>query len=330
MERALRDVSVIICTYTLERWEALRAAVNSIYDQSIQPREVIIVVDHHAELAARVYQEWPQATVVENHDTRGLSGARNTGIMLAQGAYVAFLDDDAVAEQAWLERLTDCCQDPQVLGVGSLVAPVWEGERPDWLPEEFYWVIGCSYRGLPHSQAPVRNLFGGSMCLRREVFSEIGGFRTNIGRTSTQPLGCEETELCIRARQHWPPKIFLYEPAVRIDHWIPASRTRWSYFSARCYAEGRSKALVSQQVGVGAGLASEWTYIWKVLPQGALRGVTDALFARDVMGLARAGTIIAGLAITVAGYSRQWLAHKIISRPARQKEIAIATQQTEG
>ena len=329
MKRASHDVSVIICTYTLARWDALQAAISSIYAQSIQPREVIIVVDHNLELAERVSAQWPDATMVENHDVSGLSGARNTGITIAQGAYLAFLDDDAIAESTWLERLTDCCQDPQVLGAGAFVAPAWEEESPAWLPEEFYWVIGCTYRGLPAAQAPVRNLFGGSMCLRREIFTEIGGFRTNIGRTSTLPLGCEETELCIRARQHWPQKVFLYEPAVRIDHWIPASRTRWNYFRARCYAEGRSKALVSQQVGVSAGLASEWAYVWKTLPQGVVRGVTDTLLAHDVMGLARAGAIIAGLTITVAGYVRQWLVQKIINRPWRQ-EITIAPQQTEG
>ncbi len=330
MEQVLRDVSVVICTYTLERWEAVCAAIRSIYAQSVQPREVIIVVDHNPELLARLVEQWPQAIVVENHDVRGLSGARNTGITLAQGAYIAFLDDDAIAEPNWLEKLTDCCQDPQVLGAGSFVMPIWESRRPAWLPEEFYWIIGCAYRGLPTTQAPVRNLFGGSMCLRREVFSEVGGFRTNIGRVGSQPLGCEETELCIRARQHWPEKNFLYEPSVRIQHWVPASRTRWSYFRARCYAEGQSKARVSQQVGVSAGLASEWTYVWKTLPQGVLRGIGEVFFARDFMGLMRAGAIVVGLFITIAGYSHRWLVQRIIGRPNRQKQIALATQQTKG
>src|SRR5512143_564925 len=103
MEQLLRDVSVIICTYTLERWEAVCAAIGSIYAQSVQPREVIVVVDHNPELMVHLSERWPQAVVVENHDARGLSGARNTGIALAQGAYLAFLDDDAVAEPNWLE-----------------------------------------------------------------------------------------------------------------------------------------------------------------------------------------------------------------------------------
>jgi GT2 family glycosyltransferase len=330
MKRAACDVSVIVCTYTLERWAALQGAIDSLYTQSVEPREVIVVVDHNPELAARVHQRWPRAITIENREARGLSGARNTGITLAQGDYVAFLDDDAVAETLWLEKLVDCCHDQQVLGAGALVVPVWEDQCPAWLPEEFYWVIGCTYRGLPKVQAPVRNLFGGSMCVRREVFSEVGGFRTNIGRTATQPLGCEETELCIRARQRWPDRVFIYEPAVRIQHLIPASRTRWSYFRARCYGEGRSKALVSQQVGVSAGLASEWTYVWKTLPQGVLRGVGTALVTRNKAGLLRAGAIIAGLVITIVGYGHQWLIQKMSSQPSRYEEVPIVTQQTEG
>ncbi len=326
MKRAIRDVSVIICTYTQERWQALQAAVDSIYAQSIQPLEVIIVVDHNPELAARISAQWTQAIVAENHDARGLSGARNTGITLSQGAYLAFLDDDAIAEPTWLEKLTECCEDAQVLGAGAFVDPLWEGRPPAWLPEEFYWVIGCTYRGLPEVQAPVRNLFGGSMCVRREIFNEVGGFRTNIGRTATQPLGCEETELCIRARQHWPNKVFLYEPAVRIQHMIPNSRTRWSYFRARCYAEGRSKALVSQEVGMSAGLSSEWTYVWKTLPLGVLRSIGSVLTTRNGVGLVRAGAIIAGLLITTSGYAHQWLIQKLNHLPARHKEATIATQ----
>ena len=42
---------------------------------------------------------------------------------------------------------------------------------------------------------------GCNMSFRREVFERIGGFAEEIGRIGKNPLGCEETELCIRARQ---------------------------------------------------------------------------------------------------------------------------------
>lgn len=329
MTQSTYDISVIICTYTDARWAELLAAVDSIRYQSVPAREIIIVVDHNPPLFARIREQYSDAIVVENQEPRGLSGARNTGVATARGALLAFLDDDAIADTNWVEKLAEGCENPQVLGMGSRVDPLWETDQPAWFPEEFYWVVGCSYRGLPQTRARIRNLSGGSMCMRREIFEAVGGFRTGIGRTSRRPLGCEETELCIRAGQHWPQKIFLYEPQISVQHRIPTSRATWAYFCARCYAEGQSKALVARYVGRGDGLASERTYTLKTLPQGVARGLADALFRHDRMGLARAGAIVAGLAITTAGYCQQWVSQQVASRFSHADANPIATKQSE-
>ncbi len=302
----------------------LCAAVESVRSQTVPPRQIVIVVDYNAALLKRACEQWPDLVVVENHETRGLSGARNSGVASAHGAWLAFLDDDAVAEPTWLEKMMECCDDPQILGAGTYVKPIWETTRPAWFPEEFFWVVGCSYRGMPTSRQPVRNLFGGSMVLKQEIFAKVGGFRRAVGRVATKPMGCEETELCIRARQYWPHKMFLYEPQASVHHVVPSSRLTWAYFRARCFAEGQSKALVSRSVGAGDGLASEWTYTLKVLPQGVLRGLADAFFRHDRAGLARAGTIIVGLMITATGYAQQWLSlrARFKSRPHTDLETA--------
>lgn len=314
MTQVMPDISVVICTYTEARWTDLLKAVDSVRRQSVPCRELIIVVDHNQALLERVRKQYADATVVENQEHPGLSGARNTGAAIAKGTLIAFLDDDAIAEKDWVWELAQCFENPGLLGAGTRIDPLWENEWPAWLPEEYYWVVGCSYRGLPLTRAPIRNLSGGSMCLRREIFEVVGGFRIGIGRTSKRPLGCEETELCIRAGQHWPQKIFLYEPGIRVHHRVSASRTRFAYFCARCYAEGQSKALVSSNVGAGDGLSSERMYVLKTLPQGVLRGLADTIFRRDPMGLARAGAIVAGLAITTAGYCQQWVSQRVTGR----------------
>ena len=323
------DISVVVCTYTEARWADLVEAVDSIRRQIVPCRELIIVVDHNQALFERVRDQFEEATVVENQEPRGLSGARNTGVAIAKGTLVAFLDDDAIVERDWVEKFTECLENPELLGVGTRIDPLWENEQPAWLPDEYYWVVGCSYRGLPLTQAPIRNLSGGSMCLRREIFEEVGGFRVGIGRTSTRPLGCEETELCIRAGQHWPQKIFLYDPGIRIQHRVPASRARWSYFCARCYAEGQSKALVSSNVGAGDGLASERMYVLKTLPQGVVRGLADTFFRHDLMGLARAGSIVAGLVITIAGYCQLWVSQRMAGRPKNLDVTLIASRHSD-
>ena len=296
------EVSVVICCYTSERWGYLVDAVRSIQHQSRPALEIIVVVDHNPELLAQVKSELPEVIAVPNTSTNGLSGARNTGIATSKGEKIIFLDDDAAAAADWLALLSDWCDEPNVMGTGGQVLPRWQVECPRWFPDEFNWVVGCSYRGMPETAAPIRNLMGGAMCIRRELFDAVGGFREDVGRVGTIPLGCEETELCIRARQHWPDTIFIYEPLAVTHHQVTASRARWSYFRNRCFAEGFSKALISQFVGSGDALSSERTYTLRTLPQGVINGLRDALLRRDWSGLGRAAAIVGGLFITTVGY----------------------------
>jgi glucosyl-dolichyl phosphate glucuronosyltransferase len=296
------DVSVVICAYTEERWCDLLAAVESIQRQSRRPLEIIVVIDNNPRLLKRAREHIPGVVVIENSEQRGLSGARNSGIDKAKGTLIAFLDDDAIAEPAWLERLSNCCKDSRVLGAGGIVEPLWTSKKPSWFPAEFYWVIGCAYQQPPERPEVVRNPYGGCACMQREIFDVVGGFSNSIGRVGARPMGGEETELCIRAKQYWPQKFFLCEPQARIHHRIAPGRARWRYFRSRCYAEGISKAIISRYVGAKDSLASERAYTFKTLPRAVLRGIADGLFHFDPSGFLRSGAIIAGLALTALGY----------------------------
>jgi len=315
-------ISVIICAYTEDRWNDLVAAIGSVQRQTLPPDEIIVVIDHNPSLLERVQEQAPGVVVVENTQAHGLSGARNSGIAVAQSRIVAFLDDDAMAVPDWLMSLGEAFTDPQVLGTGGPVTPLWLERVPAWLPEEFYWVVGCTYRGMPNTLQTIRNPIGANMSFRREVFEVVGGFRHEIGRVGIRPLGCEETELCIRARQEWPERSFLYQPHASVFHRVPGSRTSWRYFFSRCYSEGISKAFVSRYVGVKDSLASERIYTFRTLPQGVLHGVIDALFHQDLSGFARAGAIISGLALTAVGYLAGGISSQIAAlRNAGRKTV---------
>jgi GT2 family glycosyltransferase len=296
----LPSVSVVICAFADERWDDTLAAVASAQAQEPKPLEVILVVDHNPALQAR-FAEALDVTVIENSEVRGLSGGKNTGIAYAKGDVVAFLDDDAVADPGWLEALARRFADPDVLGVGGLTLPAWETERPRWWPPEFDWVVGCTHVG--RNPGIVRNLHGGNAAFRRDLFDEIGGFPTHIGRSAagSRPLGGEETELCIRAGQRFPRGKFIFTPQAVIHHRVPATRERFAYYRTRCYAEGLSKALVTESAGVGDGLADERAYAALALRRGVTKGLAQAL-GGDVDGVLRAGAIVAGFACTTAGY----------------------------
>ncbi len=292
---SMNDVcfSVIICAYTEERWDDLMTAVGSVRAQRLLPHEIIVVVDHNPALLARVERDLPSVHAVPNHEPRGLGGARNSGITAATGDIVAFLDDDAVAIPEWLEQFASA-YDTDVVGVGGAIEPQWQSGRPRWFPEEFDWVVGCTYRGIASTTQPVRNLIGCNMSYRRWVFDAVGAFRLGYG--------CDETEFCIRLGRQWPNKRLLYNPSAKVRHRVPASRARWRYFRSRCYFEGRSKAVVAWISGREDGLASERAHTLRTLPKGIVRGVADAVLRRDPAGFARAGAIVAGLAVTTAGY----------------------------
>jgi glucosyl-dolichyl phosphate glucuronosyltransferase len=297
------DISVIICAYTEERWHDLVAAVASVQRQTLPPNEIIVVVDHNPGLLKRVREHLPGVVVVENTEARGLRGARNSGIAVARSQIIAFLDDDAVAIPDWLRSLTEGYSNPQVLGTGGAVTPSWVGNKPTWLPEEFYWVVGCTYRGMPQTSTTIRNPIGANMSFRREVFDTVGDFHSEIEQIGKRHAGgCEETELCIRARQCWPQSVFLYQPQALVFHRVPANRTSWRYFRSRCYVEGLAKAAMARLVGAKDGLASERSYTLRTLPRGIVRGVRDVLFHHDPTGFAQAGAIVVGLAATTVGY----------------------------
>ena len=293
------DISVIICAYTEDRWDDLVASVESIQRQQAQPREIIVVVDYNPALLERVRLSLSNVILIENREARGLSGARNSGVMVAQGGVIAFLDDDAVAAPDWLETLYSGYANANVIGVGGAIEPLWPEKRPAWFPNEFDWVVGCVYRGMPEEPSRVRNFIGANMSFRREVFENVGNFR--LGKVGDRPRP-EETELCIRAHQLWPESILLYEPRARVAHTVPVRRTYWRYFLTRCYNEGLGKAAMVHFVGTNDGLSAEWKYTLNTLPQGIVRGAADVFLRSDLAGFARAGAIIVGLLVASGGY----------------------------
>ena len=296
-----RAATVILCAYTERRWPDLVAAIGSVRAQTAAPAEIVLVVDHDDALLVRACETLAGVRCLRNDARRGLSGARNTAIAAASGEVLAFLDDDAVAEPDWLERLLAAFDDPRVLAAGGAVRPRWDGGRPRAFPPEFDWVVGCTYRGMPEAAGPVRNVIGANMSFRRDVLEAVGGFREDVGRVGAVPIGCEETELCLRARRRFPDGIVLYEPRAVVHHRVPAERASWRYFAARCYAEGRSKAQVCRLAGARGALASERAHVAGPLRAAVTRDVTATVHSRDLAALARVGAVAVGVSLASAG-----------------------------
>jgi glucosyl-dolichyl phosphate glucuronosyltransferase len=315
--------AVIICAYTLDRWQEIVAAVGSVCRQTLPPLEVLVVIDGNSQLLERARAELEEGPVrvVPNHYRDGLSGARQTGAELATAPLLAFLDDDAVAEPEWLQELAPAYDDPQALGAGGVVEPLWQAREPRWLPPELYWIIGCTYAGMPVHDGRIRNPIGANMSVRAEVLARAGTFETSLGRIDRggSVMGsAEETEFCIRAARMHPGGYWAYRPRARVRHSVPASRATLAYFAHRCDVEGTAKADLIDLAGGEQGLASERAYTRSVLPRAFVRELRAALHGRPE-GLERAAIVVLGLALTARAYAwergrRRWQARR--ARPA--------------
>jgi hypothetical protein len=301
------STTVVICGYTRARRDRLVEAVESVCRQEPEPAEVLVVVDHNDDLLVELADclrdhHSPDIRVLPSVGARGLSGARNTGTAAARCEVVAFLDDDATAEPGWLAELVAPYADPLVVAVGGRVDPVWEAPRPRWFPDEFGWVVGCSYRGQPTTLAPVRNPIGANMSFRRGPLLDAGGFNEGIGRSGADARGCEETEAAIRVQAAVPGARVLLQPTARVRHHVPGERTSWRYFWRRCWAEGGSKAAVARLVGPQRALAAERRYVRRVLPTAIGRAAVTAWRNRDPTRAMAAAAVTAATLVTAAGY----------------------------
>jgi GT2 family glycosyltransferase len=138
------------------------------------------------------------------------------------------------------------------------------------------------------------------MAFRRGVLLSSGGFNLDTGRVGRLPLGCEETELCIRVRQADASARVVYEPRATVRHRVTLDRTGWSYLVSRSYFEGVSKAALSRTLGRRDALAAESSYVRTVLP----RAVVRELRGTGSGGATRAAAIVVSLGAVGSGYLR--------------------------
>jgi glycosyltransferase involved in cell wall biosynthesis len=238
----LTNVSVVISTHSRERSSSVLECIESLRKQTLKTTEIVLVVESND--LARYYRSNIHDIEIVLTAKRGLSNARNAGVMKASGDIVAFIDDDAVADQEWLERLVKNYEDTDVLSVGGLVRPVWECGRPSWFPEELDWVVGCSYKGLPEHRSYIRNLLGCNMSFRKYVFEEAGYFAGYLGRLGKKLLDAEEMEFSIRVLRRIPWSKFVYDPSAVVYHKVTRDRKTVGYLTRRAFYQGLSKGLI--------------------------------------------------------------------------------------
>ena len=294
--------SVVVCTYTMDRYDDFAEAVDSVLRQTYDPIEIVLVSDGNEEVADRMSDDFGHFDSVRVHCTdenQGISYSRTRGAELATGELVAFLDDDAIATHDWIETLVETYESTDAYAVGGRLDPHWLAGQPSFLPEEFYWLIGCTERGFADHLDEVRNTYGSNIAFNREVFLDVGGYDEETGRKGDSHVQAHEAPACIRMREQYGRGVVYNEEAI-VYHKIFEYRTEFRWLVGRAFWQGYSKRVMNLRHPEDEG--NEGAYLRDLVTRYVPHRIRGLLSNPSVPKLAQLLSIFVFTAVVGFGY----------------------------
>jgi glycosyltransferase involved in cell wall biosynthesis len=301
--------SIVIATY--KRADVLADTLASLARlQPGAPWEVIVVdnnsPDHTRQVVERAAASYPVRLTYAFEREQGRSAALNCGFALAAGDIVVTTDDDVRVEPDWLNHIEAGLDAQQCGYVGGRVVPLWNGERPRWLPAtngQLWAVIALLDYGASPVKFGKRVPLGVNMAMRREAIERAGGFDVRIGRKAGTLLGQEVREWCIRA--HAAGLTGYYMPGIVVQHLIPSERLTKAYFRRWFFWRGISRAMLYAETGLDMEKPEQSTLDFTRVPHVA--GVPRYMFRSALLAL-KDSVVAAAKGDPVASFERElWL-----------------------
>jgi glycosyltransferase involved in cell wall biosynthesis len=251
------DISVIIPFFNRERY--IEEAVQSVLAQTLQPLEILIVNDCSRESSRRYLDRYANlCRIVDLPVNVGLAGARNAGIRLARGQFIALLDDDDIWLPRKLELQRKYMEDhPECSGVHSAVWAMLP-DQPDtlyrrfgtwWKPiSEVNWLApGEPMAGpLTLAQALMNDnwVIPSTMMFRTEVVQALGGFDPHFRQV-------EDRDFIVRFCAAGYQIEGIYEPLAKLRREGHSSLTgrRWRIFRSDLKMCWKHRALFLRAYG---------------------------------------------------------------------------------
>lgn len=266
--RAVPALSIAVCTH--DRADRLVRALHSLFAQTLPAgRLEILVVDNASTDATRARVDALRARGAPlrclHEPVLGLTHARNRALHAARAPYLAFLDDDEVADPGWAAQLLAAIDSisPAPACVGGPIAPLWEAPRPDWLGDAllgYYSMLdlGPELRRLDPMRTP---LYGGNFCFARAPLIALGGFDASLGRRGAHLLSNED--VWAQRRLARAGGTIWYAPGARVRHEMPAARMTPDWVAERAWWQGFSDARMQRLEGRSAARhAAAATLAW--------------------------------------------------------------------
>lgn len=191
------QVSVIIPAFNAEKY--LERTLESVVDQTFRDFEVWVVNDgstDRTEEVAKDFESRDKRVQLLTISNSGVANARNTGLAVARGKLVAFLDADDLWHPSKLEkqvaRLEDCRNNSQIAGCYSLFRRIREDDTV-FQSGSSYGPSGCIF-GSHLVLNYVGN--GSSLLVHKSVAKQVGGFDPSYAKKGIG--GCEDWDFQLR------------------------------------------------------------------------------------------------------------------------------------
>lgn len=243
-------IDVIVSTYN--RAGLLAEALESLTRQELGAGEApaaleIVVVDNASTDGTRAVVESlaaraPIPVRYCHESARGVAHARRRGVLEARGEWLAFFDDDQLAEPGWLRELAAAARESGARCVGGRVTLAIDGAVAPPLPAFCRTLLGETPGAARAGPYAGKQLPGtGNVLLHRSVLDAVGSFDPALEQ------GAEDTELFRRVRR--AGIAMWYAPRARVSHRTPPYRTTREYLLWVARRHGAASATIDLKEG---------------------------------------------------------------------------------
>lgn len=237
------SLDLVVCTYNnaalLDR--ALAAMARLRVPAEVRCRVLVVdnnCTDETADVVARWRASFPLPLSIAREPRQGLTPARLRGVLETDGEWIAFVDDDCLLAEDWVEAAARfAAGHPECGAFGGRVVLEWEAEPPPYVLAHRY-----AYAAKSHGDAPHRRqwLAGAGMVVRRAALEASGWTaRQHLeDRVGGRLVSGGDVEIGLRiaaGHEVW------YAPEMTLRHVIPARRMTRAYLRRITFGLGASR-----------------------------------------------------------------------------------------